>query len=121
MKQVSINTDVYTKESITIDDNVFYFELKWSGLFWLFRLLYSDNKQVLLNTKVVPNFPLLTFSGRNMLTKVNNQVVNFRGDVVFSLLEDRDLQSDDFIKGKARMYIIEGDELDAFLAKNGKG
>ena len=50
----------------------------------------------------------------------DNQVIRFRGDVVFSLLEDRDLQSDDFIKGKARMYIIEGDELDAFLAKNSK-
>lgn len=118
MKQVIINTDSYTRETITIDGNVFYFELNWSGLFWNFRLLYSDNKQVLINTKVVPNFPLLTFSGRNMLTKVNNQVVRFRGDVVFSLLENRELQSDDFIKGKARMYIIEGDELDAFLAKN---
>ena len=120
MKQVSINTDVYTKETITIDGNVFYFELKWSGLFWLFRLLYSDNKQVLLNTKVVPNFPLLTFSGRNMLTKVNNQEIRYKKNDEFSLLEQRDLQSDDFIKGKARMYIIEGDELDAFLAKNSK-
>ena len=32
MKQVSINTDVYTRETISIDDNVFYFELKWSAI-----------------------------------------------------------------------------------------
>ena len=120
MKQVSINTDSYTKQSIKLDDNVYFFELFWTGLFWMLTIWFNDNKRVLLRTKVVANFPLLNSSNRSRLTRINGQVVNFRGEVVITLTENRDLQKDDFKEGRAQLFFIEGDELDDFLAKSYK-
>lgn len=119
MLQVEINTDTRTKQSITIDNNSYFIELAWTGLFWNLSLLYSDNTRVVANVKVVPNFPLLSFSGRSKMAKINKQLVRFRGEIVVTLSDySRELKADDFVTGRAKLFVVEGDELDALLAKN---
>lgn len=119
MLQVAIDTETKTKQAITIDNNSYFIELTWTGLFWNLSLLYSNNTKVIANVKVVPNFPLLAFSGRTKMAKINKQLVRFRGEIVVTLSDySRELRADDFITGRAKLFIIEGDELDALLAKN---
>lgn len=119
MQKVEINTTTQTKQQITLDGNVYFFELKWTGLFWNFMMLYSDNKTVLCNTRVVQNFSLLTFYKRHMMSKINKQLVRFEGDVIVTLDDyNRDLNENDFQEGHASLYFLEKGDYDAFLGKN---
>ena len=52
MIDLGINTSDFLKRELDINNNVYYIQLDWTGIFWYVALFESDYKHLIIKTKI---------------------------------------------------------------------
>lgn len=120
MIDLGIDTSDFLKRELDINNNVYYIQLDWTGIFWYIALFESDYQHLIIKTKIVPNYPMVKAFNRYRLQKIDKNINNFNGEIICAT-NDRsksNIGQYDFVNGNAKLIYVTGDEINAILATN---